>query len=60
MAPFTIFEIAYFTWTCTQTQITLFPTKFREVVNLSGLVVYKGLNTQGIMIATESKKQKSK
>lgn len=38
-------------------QLTLLPTKFREVVNLSGLVVYKGSNTQGIMImiATESK-----
>src|ERR1041385_63536 len=41
-------------------QLTLLPTKFREVVNLSGLVVYKGLNTQGIMImiATESKCEK--
>ena len=39
-------RVAYFTWTCTQTQITLFPTKFREVVNLSGLVVYKGSNTR--------------
>ena len=41
------------------TQITLLPTNFREVVNLSGLVVYKGSNTQGItimiMVATESK-----
>ena len=40
------------------TQLTLLPTKFREVVNISGLVVYKGTNTQGIMImiiATESK-----
>src|SRR4051812_5367616 len=38
-------------------QLTLLPTKFREVINLSGLVVYKGSNTQGIMvmIATESK-----
>src|SRR4051812_44802308 len=43
-------------------QLTLLPTKFREVVNLSGLVVYKGSNTQGIMImimvATESKCEK--
>ena len=28
------------------TQITLLPMKFREVVNLSGLVVYKGSNTR--------------
>src|ERR1041385_1813713 len=43
-------------------QLTLLPTKFREVVNLSGLVVYKWSNTQGIMImiiiATESKCEK--
>src|ERR1041385_8541912 len=41
-------------------QLTLLPTKFKEVVNLSGLVVYKGSNTQGIMImiATESKCEK--
>src|ERR1041384_7545284 len=43
-------------------QLTLLPTKFREVVNLSGLVVYKGSNIQGIMImiaiATESKCEK--
>ena len=43
-------------------QLTLHPTKFREVFNLSGVVVYNGSNTQGIMImimiiATESKKE---
>lgn len=37
------------------TQLTLLPKKFREVVNLSGLVVYKGSNTQGIMIMIETK-----
>ena len=39
-------EVATFTWTCTQIQITLLATKFREVVNLSCLVVYKGSNTR--------------
>ena len=43
-------------------QLTLLPTKFREVVNLSGLFVYKGSNTEGIMImimvATESNNEK--
>ena len=38
-------------------QVTLFPTKFREVVNLSGLVVYKGSNTRGNKSATEKKRK---
>ena len=38
------------TRTCTQTQITLLPMKYREVVNLSGLAVYKGSTQQIIMI----------
>ena len=39
-------DITLLTCTCTQTQITFFPTKFGEVVNLSGLVVHKGSNTR--------------
>src|SRR3954468_11917461 len=38
-------DIAQSTWTCTQKQITLLPTSQRGF-NISGLVVYKGLNTR--------------
>ena len=34
-------------WTCTQERNNFAPNEFREVVNLSGLAVYKGSNTKG-------------
>ena len=40
-------EVAYLTWTCTLDANNFAPNEFREVVNLSGLVVYKGSNTKG-------------
>ena len=35
------------------------PNEFREVVNLSGLVVYKGSNTKGEIIVAAERKVKA-
>ena len=50
-------KVAYFTWTCTQIQITLLPNEYKGVVNSSGLVVYKG-SMQEIKVELESKDSK--
>ena len=34
-------------WTCTQDTNNFAPNEYREVVNLSGLAVYKGSNAKG-------------
>ena len=43
-------------WTCTQDTSNFAPNEYREVVNLSGLVVYKGQTQRGnTNVATERK-----
>ena len=52
-------KVVHLTWTCTQDTNNFAANEFTEVVNLSGLAVYKGSNRKGEIIVVRLKGNKS-